>query len=128
VNTAAMLPVGHDRDRHCDLTGTVALLTGGSRGVGRLLAARLAQAGAVVGLVARSADELAAAVEEIKRAGGMAAAPPRTSPTSARRPRPSRNCATGWGQRTCSSTTRALAARPGQCGMLTRRSGGTRSR
>jgi NAD(P)-dependent dehydrogenase (short-subunit alcohol dehydrogenase family) len=69
-----MLPVGHDRDRHCDLTGTVALLTGGSRGVGRLLAARLAQAGAVVGLVARSADELAAAVEEIKRAGGTAAA------------------------------------------------------
>jgi NAD(P)-dependent dehydrogenase (short-subunit alcohol dehydrogenase family) len=62
------------RPRPGDLTGTVALLTGGGRGVGRLLAARLAQAGAAVGLIARSADELAAAVEEVERAGGTAAA------------------------------------------------------
>jgi NAD(P)-dependent dehydrogenase (short-subunit alcohol dehydrogenase family) len=52
----------------------VALVSGGGRGVGRLLGARLAAAGAAVGLIARSADELAAAAGEINRAGGIAAA------------------------------------------------------
>jgi NAD(P)-dependent dehydrogenase (short-subunit alcohol dehydrogenase family) len=52
----------------------VALVSGGGRGVGRLLGARLAGAGAAVGLIARSADELAAAAGEINRAGGTAAA------------------------------------------------------
>ena len=56
------------------LDGMVALVSGGGRGVGRLLAARLAGAGAAVGLIARSADELAAAAGEINRAGGIAAA------------------------------------------------------
>jgi acyl-CoA synthetase (AMP-forming)/AMP-acid ligase II len=56
-----------------DLTGTVVLVSGGSRGLGRLLAGRLARAGAAVALVARSGDELAAAVDEIKRGGGTAA-------------------------------------------------------
>jgi len=56
------------------LDGTVALVSGGGRGVGRLLGARLADAGAAVGLIARSPDELAAAVSEISRAGGIAAA------------------------------------------------------
>ena len=74
VNAAAVPTAGGGSDRQGNLTGTVALLTGGGRGVGRLLAARLARAGAAVGLIARSADELAAAVEEIKRAGGTAAA------------------------------------------------------
>jgi NAD(P)-dependent dehydrogenase (short-subunit alcohol dehydrogenase family) len=52
----------------------VALVSGGGRGVGRLLGARLAGAGAAIGLIARSADELAAAAGEINRAGGTAAA------------------------------------------------------
>ena len=56
------------------LDGMVALVSGGGRGVGRLLGARLAGAGASVGLIARSADELAATAGEINRAGGTAAA------------------------------------------------------
>jgi acyl-CoA synthetase (AMP-forming)/AMP-acid ligase II/NAD(P)-dependent dehydrogenase (short-subunit alcohol dehydrogenase family) len=57
-----------------DLTGTVVLVSGGSRGLGRLLAAELARAGAAVGLLARSADQLSAAVAEIERDGGIVAA------------------------------------------------------
>jgi NAD(P)-dependent dehydrogenase (short-subunit alcohol dehydrogenase family) len=56
------------------LDGMVALVSGGGRGVGRLLSSRLAGAGAAVGLIARSADQLAAATGEINRAGGTAAA------------------------------------------------------
>jgi NAD(P)-dependent dehydrogenase (short-subunit alcohol dehydrogenase family) len=56
------------------LDGMVALVSGGGRGIGRLLGARLAGAGAAVGLIARSADELAAAAGDIHRAGGTAAA------------------------------------------------------
>jgi NAD(P)-dependent dehydrogenase (short-subunit alcohol dehydrogenase family) len=48
-------------------------VSGGGRGVGRLLGTRLADAGAAVGLIARSPDELAAAVGEISGAGGIAA-------------------------------------------------------
>jgi NAD(P)-dependent dehydrogenase (short-subunit alcohol dehydrogenase family) len=62
-----------DVDGH-PLDGMVALVSGGGRGVGRLLGARLAGAGAAVGLIARSAAELAAAAGEINRAGGTAAA------------------------------------------------------
>jgi len=56
------------------LEGMVALVSGGSRGLGRLLSARLAVAGAAIALIARSPGELAAAVGEINRAGGVAAA------------------------------------------------------
>jgi NAD(P)-dependent dehydrogenase (short-subunit alcohol dehydrogenase family) len=56
------------------LDGMVALVSGGGRGIGRLLGARLAGAGAAVGLIARSADELAVTAGEIHRAGGIAAA------------------------------------------------------
>ena len=40
------------------LAGSVAIVTGGGRGLGRVFAARLASEGAAVGLVARSAEQL----------------------------------------------------------------------
>jgi NAD(P)-dependent dehydrogenase (short-subunit alcohol dehydrogenase family) len=48
-----------------DLTGRAALVTGGSKGLGRAMAAGLASAGADVLLTSRNADEAAAAAREI---------------------------------------------------------------
>ncbi|MDP8971083.1 MAG: SDR family oxidoreductase [Actinomycetota bacterium] len=56
------------------LAGSVALVTGGGRGIGRVLAQALAGAGAAVGLIARSSDQLAESVNLIEAAGGAAAA------------------------------------------------------
>ena len=56
------------------LGGTVALVTGASRGLGRLLAGTLADAGASVGLVARSPEQLAQARDQIIEDGGAAVA------------------------------------------------------
>ena len=47
------------------LVGRVVLVTGASRGFGRLLAGTLASAGAAVGLVARSAEQLAETRDEL---------------------------------------------------------------
>jgi NAD(P)-dependent dehydrogenase (short-subunit alcohol dehydrogenase family) len=56
------------------LAGSVAVVTGGGRGIGRVLALALAGAGAAVGLIARSSDQLAESVELVEAAGGVAAA------------------------------------------------------
>ena len=48
------------------------LVTGASRGIGRAVAVAAAARGARVGLVARSADDLAAVGDEIERLGGRA--------------------------------------------------------
>lgn len=54
------------------LDGRRALVTGAGRGIGLALAAALAEAGAETVLVARSADEVAAAADAIREAGGTA--------------------------------------------------------
>jgi NAD(P)-dependent dehydrogenase (short-subunit alcohol dehydrogenase family) len=56
------------------LAGKVVLVTGASRGLGRLLAGTLADAGAAVGLVARSAQQLADTRDELIEGGGTAVA------------------------------------------------------
>jgi short-subunit dehydrogenase len=58
------------------LKDKVVLLTGASRGIGRRVADRLIAKGATVGLVARSADALKRAEEELRQAGGEAMALP----------------------------------------------------
>jgi NAD(P)-dependent dehydrogenase (short-subunit alcohol dehydrogenase family) len=55
-----------------ELRGTAALVTGGSRGLGRALGAALAEAGVRVVLVARQPGPLHQAVEEIRARGGEA--------------------------------------------------------
>ena len=69
--TLATASLGPDTGR---LVGSVALVTGAGRGIGRVVAEAFAAAGAAVALVARSADELAETVERIEAAGGNAAA------------------------------------------------------
>ncbi|MCX4515764.1 SDR family NAD(P)-dependent oxidoreductase [Streptomyces sp. NBC_01619] len=58
------------------LSGTVALITGASSGIGAATAKALAEAGAVVALLARRADRLAELSKEIEAVGGMALAVP----------------------------------------------------
>jgi len=50
-----------------DLTGKVALVTGGSRGLGLQIAEALGEMGAMLALTARKADELAQAKEHLSR-------------------------------------------------------------
>jgi len=52
----------------------VSLITGGGRGIGRVLARALADAGTAVGVIARSAGELAETVRLVTACGGTAAA------------------------------------------------------
>lgn len=55
-----------------DLTGRVALVTGGNRGIGRGIAVGLATAGASVAVAARDEARTAETVAEIEAAGGQA--------------------------------------------------------
>jgi NAD(P)-dependent dehydrogenase (short-subunit alcohol dehydrogenase family) len=58
-----------------DLTGKVALVTGGSRGLGREMVAGFAQAGADVVIASRDLDSCAAYATEIRAATGRRALP-----------------------------------------------------
>ena len=58
------------------LEGQTALITGGSRGIGRAIALRMAEAGASVIVNGRTAETCEAVVEEIRTAGGQARALP----------------------------------------------------
>src|SRR5216683_8184277 len=51
------------------LSGTVALVTGASRGIGRAIALRLAKLGASVAICGRDAHALAASESELKKSG-----------------------------------------------------------
>jgi NAD(P)-dependent dehydrogenase (short-subunit alcohol dehydrogenase family) len=53
-----------------ELTGTIALVTGASSGIGRYLVQGLAERGAAVAGLARSADRLTAAMEEVAASTG----------------------------------------------------------
>jgi NAD(P)-dependent dehydrogenase (short-subunit alcohol dehydrogenase family) len=53
-----------------DLSGQVALITGGSRGLGREMAEALAEQGADLAICSRSADQVEAAAAEIRAATG----------------------------------------------------------
>src|ERR1700732_4088308 len=52
------------------LRNKVALITGGSRGLGLIIAQKLCRAGAKVALIARDADELARAESDLAGRGG----------------------------------------------------------
>src|SRR5947209_656543 len=54
-----------------DLTGRVALVTGGSKGLGKAMARGFAEAGADVVIASRHGDELESAAAEIRSAAGV---------------------------------------------------------
>lgn len=54
------------------LSGKVALISGGSRGIGRAVAAAYARESAAVFICGRNQDDVAAAVHELRQAGGEA--------------------------------------------------------
>jgi NAD(P)-dependent dehydrogenase (short-subunit alcohol dehydrogenase family) len=57
-----------------DLTGKVAIVTGGGRGIGRAVALGLAQSGASVVVASRTQKEVEGVAEEIRKMGGKALA------------------------------------------------------
>ena len=67
-----LAPMGSDLANPLDLIGKAALVTGGGRGIGRVIALALARAGARVSLVARSCAEVDETAAAIRHGGGQA--------------------------------------------------------
>lgn len=63
-------------NRNFDLTGKVALITGGSRGLGLEMAKAFAEAGCDIAIASRKADVCEAAASEIRKLGRKASAHP----------------------------------------------------
>ena len=80
-----------------DLTGKVAVVTGGTRGIGLMMARGLLQAGARVYISSRKAEAGDAAVAELSAPGTASC---RSRPTS-----PARRSACGWPPRSASART-----------------------
>ena len=57
-----------------DLSGKIAIVTGGGRGIGRAIALGLAQAGASVVITSRTQKEIDGVAEDVKKSGGKALA------------------------------------------------------
>src|ERR1017187_4031949 len=55
------------------LTGQVAVITGGGRGIGRAIALKFSAEGAAVVLAARTKSEIEAVAKQVRDAGGRAA-------------------------------------------------------
>ena len=69
AGVAAAAAVVRRRRRRIDVAGRIALVTGGSRGLGLLIARELVERGARVAICARDADELERARRKLRSAG-----------------------------------------------------------
>ena len=90
-----------------DLSGRIALVTGGSRGLGLQIAEALGEAGAKVMLTSRKAADLEEAVADLRHAASTRAGSPPTPANPARSQRVGARRWSAWAPSTSWSTTPA---------------------